>query len=97
MLQPVIIWKWLADVLEWLKELLLYLPLHVWDGLLDGLASLVEAIPVPAFMQNLGSLFAGLSPGIAYFLSPLSLGTGVSMVLSAYAIRFLIRRIPLIG
>lgn len=90
-------WKWLADVLEWLKELLLFIPLQVWDGILSALATLLEAIPVPAFMENLGSLFGGIDPGIAFFLSSLNFGVGVSMVLSAYVIRFIIRRLPVVG
>lgn len=96
-MQHVILWKWLEDTLTWLRDLILYAPLKVWEGILDGLASLIESIPVPDFMQNLGSLFSSIDPGIAYFLSPLNLGIGVSMVLSAYVIRFIIRRLPVVG
>jgi hypothetical protein len=96
-MQHVILWKWLEDVLAWLKELLLYIPLKVLQGVLDAAASLIEAIPVPSFMANLGDLFAGISPGMAYFVNDLHLGAGVTMVLSAYVIRFLIRRLPVVG
>lgn len=97
MLQHVVLWKWLEDVLAWLKDLLLYIPLKVWQGMLDSLAGLLEAIPVPSFMSNLGSLFASIDPGIAFFVNGLHLATGATMILSAYVIRFLIRRIPVVG
>lgn len=89
--------EFLQRILEWVVELLLWWPRKMWELILDGLAGLIEAIPVPEFMTNLGSLFGGLDPGIAFFLQDLQLGAGVGMVLGAYAIRFLIRRIPLIG
>lgn len=95
--QPTILWKWLEDVLQWLYDVLLFIPLKVWEGLLSGLASLIEAIPVPGFMQNLGSYVAGIDPGIAFFLSSMNFGTGIAMILGAYAIRFVIRRIPVVG
>lgn len=94
---PIILWKWLEDVLVWLKELLLWIPLKVWDGLLDALAGVVEAIPVPSFMENLDSFFASIPSGVAFFLGGLNLGTCVSMIIAAYVIRFLIRRLPVIG
>ncbi|MDY6948556.1 MAG: DUF2523 family protein [Pseudomonadota bacterium] len=94
---PVILWKWLEDVLTWLKDLFVYIPLKIWQSVLDALAGLIEAIPVPAFMENLSSLVGALDPGIAYFVGPLNLGIGISMMLSAYVIRFLIRRLPVVG
>lgn len=85
------------EVLRWLKDLLLWLPRKMWQLFTDGLATIIEAIPVPDFMENLGNLFAAIPSGVAYFLAPMHLGAGVTIVLSAYVIRFVIRRIPLIG
>lgn len=87
----------LKEFAEWLLDALLYVPRKVWEMLLDGLAGLIEAIPVPDFMQNLSSLFASMPSGVAYFASALQLGTGVTIILSALVIRFVIRRIPVIG
>lgn len=82
---------------QWLLDLLLWIPRKVWELLLDGLASFVEAIPVPEFMSNLGSWVSGIDPAIAYFGGPLQLGTGMTFVALAWVIRFAIRRIPVIG
>lgn len=47
--------------------------------------------------SGLNSALASLSPAGAYFFDLFSLSTGVSMIISAYVTRFIIRRIPLIG
>lgn len=87
----------LSRALAFLVDLLLWVPHKLYALVLDALASVLEAIPVPEFMENLGSLVAGLDPAIAYFAAPLQLGTGMTWVFSAMVLRFLIRRIPVIG
>jgi len=89
--------QWLDDLAQWLKDVLLWVPRKLWELLLDGLATLIEVIPVPEFMENLGSLFGGLSPAIAYFIAPMEIETGVTFVMVASVIRFAIRRIPVVG
>jgi hypothetical protein len=89
--------QWLDDFADWLKEVLLWIPRKLWELVLDGLATLIEAIPVPTFMENLGDLFAGLSPAIGYFVQPLEVETGISFIIIASIIRFAIRRIPVVG
>lgn len=88
---------WWQDFGEWLVELLLWVPRKVFEMLLDGLASVIEAIPVPDFMSGLQGWVSGLSPAIAYFGGPLQFQAGMSFVLSAWVIRFVIRRIPVVG
>lgn len=87
----------LKEFAKWLKDLLLWLPRKLWQLISDALASVIEAIPVPSFMENLGSLFSGMPEGVAYFVGAMALGQGVAIILAAYVIRFVIRRIPLIG
>lgn len=96
-------WLWdklvgfLERILEWTVDLLLWIPQKLYELILDGFAAVIEAIPVPDFMSSLGSLLAGMDPAIAYFAAPLQLGTGMTWVFSALVIRFLIRRLPVIG
>lgn len=90
-------WEWISEALEWLLDALLWVPRELWALLLDGLAGLIEAIPVPEFMSNLTSWVSGIDPAIAYFGGPLQLGTGMTFVALAWVIRFAIRRIPLVG
>lgn len=89
--------EFLQRILDWFIDLLLWVPRKVWALMLDGLASLIESIPVPGFMANLGSWVSGIDPAVAYFGGPLQLGTGMTFVALAWVIRFAIRRLPVIG
>lgn len=51
---------------------------------------------LPSF-TNLDGLFLGLPSGVWYFLDICQFGRGFSLVLSAFLLRFMIRRIPFIG
>lgn len=88
---------WLTRFGQWLLDVVLWAPRKLYELVTDAFATIMENIPVPSFMENLGSLVAGLDPSIAYFAAPLQLGTGMTWVFSAVVLRFVIRRIPLIG
>lgn len=66
----------------------------IWGGLMDFLGGMLALIPVPDFIQT--ATFA-LPDGVAWFASALEIPTGLSIVVSAYLIRFTIRRLPFIG
>ena len=82
---------------DWLRDLLLWFPRKIYELVLDGLAWVIEQIPVPAWLDNAGSYFAALDPGITYFLEAFEFTTGIGILVAAYVLRFLIRRIPVIG
>jgi len=86
-----------SDFMVWLKDLLLWLPLKLTELLLDGLALLVESIPVPTWLQGAGGFLSAIDPTVAFFLEAFQFGQGLTIVIAAYIIRFLIRRIPVIG
>ncbi|KVN60064.1 DUF2523 family protein [Burkholderia stagnalis] len=46
---------------------------------------------------SLSQAFGAVGPGVWYFLDLFSVSYGMPMVVAAYAARFVIRRIPLIG
>lgn len=55
---------------------------------------------VSGFMPSLGPLstaLGGIPASVWYFLDLFNVSTGIPMLLSAYASRFFIRRIPVIG
>ena len=47
--------------------------------------------------SNLSSALSGIPESVWYWLDLFSVSTGLSTVVSAYATRFIIRRIPVIG
>lgn len=87
----------LSDFAQWLIDTLLWLPRKLWAELLDGLATLVESMPVPDFVTTAQSAFSGIPSSVLFFLDKFAFAEGLAMVLSAYLLRFLLRRIPLIG
>lgn len=89
--------EFLQRILDWFVELLLWVPRKVYEMLLDGIASFFESIPAPDFMTSLGNYASALDPAIGYFVAPLQLGAGLTIVVVAYIIRFAIRRLPVVG
>lgn len=87
----------IEQILSWLKDLLLWLPRKITELILDGLAALIEVIPVPDWLSNAPTFLAGIDPTIVYFVRGFALAEGLAIVFGAYVIRFLIRRIPVVG
>jgi hypothetical protein len=85
-----IFWVWdeltgfFVDGVMWILETILY-----------ALVLLLELIPVPSWATNVGSL--NLPDGVAWFASAFELPFGAAVMTSAWIIRFLVRRIPVIG
>lgn len=82
--------NWLLDGLIWLAEKLAEL-------FLAALSALVNAIPAPGFYADLGNFAAQVPASVWWMADVMAFGYGVTTVMGAYAIRFLIRRIPFIG
>lgn len=81
----------------WLLDLVLWIPRKMVQMFCDAFATLFEAIPVPDFISNITSAWGGFPSGSIYFLDAFQVGYGFSVIITAYLIRFVIRRIPLFG
>lgn len=88
---------YIGQILTWLVSLITYAGQYLWNLLLTGLNAIVNAIPVPEFMMNATNVMSGLPPGVAYVWGIFQIGPGLAILVSAMILRFLIRRIPLIG
>lgn len=82
---------------QWLFELLQWIPKKIWAEILDALASVVELIPVPGFFTSASAAFSAIPSSVVFFASKFAIAEGILIILSAYLIRFIIRRIPFIG
>lgn len=60
-------------------------------------APLIIEIFLPSDISDLQSLVSGIPSNIAYFLSIFRIDVAIKIFISAYASRFLIRRIPFVG
>jgi hypothetical protein len=64
-------------------------------NLLDGLAALFEMIPVPDFVTKIPTY--QLPEFFLYLTDIMQVYEGCQIVMGAYLVRFLIRRLPFIG
>ena len=69
--------------------------IETYESIVFGLSSLFDSIPSPEFLSN--SEIITIPSSITFFAEPMRLGFGLTIIVSAYTIRFLIRRIPFIG
>jgi hypothetical protein len=81
---------WLVSFVQWIGDLAI-------STALGALITLLNAIPVPSWMSSAPSVLAGVPSGIVWLFQILQLPAGLVILLSAWVLRFLIRRIPLIG
>lgn len=87
----------LEAALQFFIDLLLWIPLAIWELLLAALAALLNSIPVPQFLIDASANVTLVDPSVSWAASVLEVPTGVALVFTAYVLRFLIRRIPLVG
>ena len=65
------------DFGEWATDI----PVLTLEKILDAVADLFNAIPVPAFMsQGLNGLFLGLGSDVLYFLSQAGITQGLAVI-----------------
>lgn len=106
MLQGVIDWlegwvQWLADlivgVIDWLVEESKQVAAWLLDQLLSAFATILESIPVPAAFGSISGAWSDAVSAAGFVLAPWHIGPGLTMVFGALALRWLIRRIPVVG
>lgn len=85
------------DLMQFLKDVLLWVPRKLWAEMLDVLADLLESIPTPDFVLQAKDAFASIGGNVLFFAQKFAVGEGITMILAALLLRFLLRRIPLIG
>ena len=87
----------IAQYIQDIVNFLTGLPLHIFSLLLSGLSALINGIPAPAFFSNAAGWIGSIPTLAAYLLAALQISSLVTILVSAYVLRFLIRRIPFIG
>ena len=92
------------DFATWLYDLLMWWPKTIFNLLLEGLSeALLYTLDTVCgdtctnAVSGISGSLGGIPPMVLYFADFFQLGYGLSMVLGAYTVRFLVRRIPIIG
>ena len=89
--------EFLGSIVQFVVDFAQWMAVKVFTLIFDALIAVLSLIPVPEWLTGLSGNIAAIDPGILFFAAPFQLGTGIAWVVSAYLLRFLIRRIPLIG
>jgi hypothetical protein len=83
--------EWLGTALQWLLDTAIVMTL-------DLTAWLFEQIPVPEFLGDVVTEWNAISTGpVGFWLEPWRVGYGLTVVFGALGLRFLMRRLPIIG
>lgn len=94
-------WDWVLelfnDLLDGLAQVIAAILKILFQGIVDAATAVLTLIPVPDFMTDIALAAGAIDPGIMFFLEMLQLDYGMGIITSAYMLRFLIRRIPVIG
>ena len=80
---------------DWFLDQVAALGLWFWEKILNGLAAVIESIPVPEWAGSLSNLH--LPAEIGWLADAFQLEFGAAVFVSAYTLRFIIRRLPVIG
>lgn len=82
--------KWAGAFLQWL-------PMKVWEQFCAGLGGVIGSIPAPSFFLTAGTALGGIPPSVVFFAQAFQIGPGIAMIMSAYLLRWTIRRLPFVG
>ena len=84
------IYSTILGVLAWLFGLISDVLLILFDAVLQGVAALIVAIPVPDFLAHgLSGLFGGLPGSVLFFLGVFQVPAGLAMIGAAVGFRLL--------
>ncbi len=81
----------------YLLSLLLFVPRTLFSEMVDILLSISDWFGALIPIESLTGVLSNIPPGVLWFASILDLNFALPTVLGAYAVRFLIRRLPVIG
>ncbi|QHF44945.1 hypothetical protein PspS35_14715 [Pseudomonas sp. S35] len=88
---------WLLSILREILQFFVDLIIQVADWLWQSLLELISSSFIMGLLTSSGELFTNISPSVWYFMNLMQLPFGITVVSSAYLLRFLVRRIPFIG
>lgn len=86
----------LSSIITWFSDFAQWLPLKIYAEMLSALLAGLGMIEPPFTAADMAGA-AGVFSDFGYFAGLVNLQFGISAVLAALGVRFLIRRIPFIG
>ncbi|MDP9530879.1 DUF2523 family protein [Pseudomonas protegens] len=89
--------EWLLSILQQILQFFADVVIAVADWLWQAVLNLISSNTIIGVIEVAGGLFESIDPSVWYFMSIFQIPYGITVVLGAYVLRFIIRRIPFIG
>ena len=87
----------LSTFAQWIADFFLYIPRQIFSLFTDGMVSIINSIMPNLNSSSITSAWAQIPSGVLYLVGWFQLGQGITALLAAYSIRFIIRRLPVVG
>lgn len=88
---------WIFDFVSWLIDYLEFFIFQIIQSLLVAGADIISSIPRPSVFTEVEGAFCTHFSDLGAIASGLDIGTPMALVMSAYVVRFGIRRLPFFG
>ncbi|WP_082335976.1 DUF2523 family protein [Pseudomonas syringae] len=88
---------WLRDVISDVAQFFIDMLLNMLDWIWSAFIGLLDTLPIASTVTQASSLFSAIPASVWYFMNVFQIPLGITFVLSGYLIRFLIRRLPIVG
>lgn len=91
------LFQYVENLINAVLDVVIVFPEYIYMQLGEGVVAFFEWLPVPSFFYSASGAFDSIPSSIIFYGNALQIGPGISMILGAYLLRFIIRRIPFIG
>lgn len=88
---------WLKSIFEQIASWVIDVLLMVFGWFWDALMALLDLFGLAEQIRASASAFDSIPDGVWYFMNFMHIQMGIGMILTAYCIRFMIRRLPVVG
>lgn len=88
---------WLLSILQEILQFFVEAVVAIADWLYQALLDLISTSFIVGLISSAGELFTAIDPSVWYFMNIFEIPFGITVISSAYLLRFLVRRIPFIG
>lgn len=91
------VWDWITGFFGYLIDSVQWLFKWAIATVLDALIAVLSAIPVPDWLGNTGSIMGAVPSSVLWGAQFIQLPYGLTAMGSALLLRFMIRRLPIVG
>ncbi|WP_445262008.1 DUF2523 family protein [Pseudomonas sp. EA_65y_Pfl2_P78] len=89
--------EWLLSIIRELLQFIIDIPIEIITWIWESFLKLISTSWLMGLIQSAGDVFTTIPSSVWYFMNMMQIPYGISVVTSAYFLRFLVRRIPFIG